>query len=56
MGPSPLPRPPPLPSWRIRSFNNVADFAELTGFNIGLSIPDGGNGKAETQAYGDDVT
>ena len=35
--------------------DGVSDFAELTGFDIGLSIRDGGNDISDTQANGDDV-
>jgi hypothetical protein len=35
--------------------DGVSDFAELNGFDIGLSIRDGGNNTSETQANGDDV-
>jgi hypothetical protein len=35
--------------------DGIEDFAELTGFDIGLSIRDGGDGTANTQAIGDDI-
>lgn len=43
------------PSVGDTDFDTVSDFDELAGFDIGLSIRDGGNGVAETGANGDDV-
>ncbi len=43
------------PSLGDTDADSVSDFLELDGFDIGLSIRDGGNGVADTQANGDDI-